>query len=252
MHAGPVASYDGPVPRLDRSLRCSEEREPIGQAGGGGVKTTAPWVLPRRPHTPDYTEPRRVERCRSGRFGAVSKTVVRASVPWVRIPPSPPELPLRTCLSIFRRLFDSSRHVGACQGVTPSTRQGTVVSGTPDRLWRPDQRSSEVHHHGLRPCPTAHKQNQQHRVLTAGSCAQLSEPQNDCGEGDDGETVAGGLLMAGGHASELLQPGKAALDQVAPGIQVPVSLDLLVRDGLFGMTATAPLPAMVSRIPSRS
>ena len=32
-------------------------------------------------------------------IGTVSKTVVRASVPWVRIPPSPPSSPQRVCRS---------------------------------------------------------------------------------------------------------------------------------------------------------
>src|SRR5437879_4912536 len=37
-------------------------------------------------------------------IGTVSKTVVRASVPWVRIPPSPPASPASTFLWLLERL----------------------------------------------------------------------------------------------------------------------------------------------------
>jgi len=51
---------------------------------------------------------------------------------------------------------------------------------------------------------------------------QLSQPQDDGGEGDDGEIVSGGLFEAGCDAAELFELGEAALDQVTLGVEVLV------------------------------
>jgi hypothetical protein len=53
-------------------------------------------------------------------------------------------------------------------------------------------------------------------------CGHLSEPQDDGGESDDGEVVARGFLEAGGDASELLELGEAAFDEMALGVEVAV------------------------------
>ena len=41
--------------------------------------------------------------------------------------------------------------------------------------------------------------------LSVRLCGQLPQPERDCGDGDDGEVVAGGFFEAGGDAAELLE-----------------------------------------------
>lgn len=58
-------------------------------------------------------------------------------------------------------------------------------------------------------------------------CGQLFEPQDGGGDGDDGEEVAGGLLVAGGDTAELLEFGEATLDQVAFLVELSMERMLL-------------------------
>src|SRR5260370_12615868 len=43
-------------------------------------------------------------------------------------------------------------------------------------------------------------------------CGQLSQPEDGCGDGDDGEIVVGSFFEAGGDASELLELAEAACE----------------------------------------
>src|SRR3712207_5565479 len=49
-----------------------------------------------------------------------------------------------------------------------------------------------------------------------------SEPEDDGGDGDDGEVVASGLLIARRHAAELLELADAAFDEMTFLVEVPV------------------------------
>src|SRR3954468_8335956 len=60
------------------------------------------------------------------------------------------------------------------------------------------------------------------RPCSARRCGQLPEPEDDCSERDDGGVVARRLLVAGGDATELLELGKAALDQMPLLVEVAV------------------------------
>ena len=69
---------------------------------------------------------------------------------------------------------------------------------------------------GLRAEPTAAILESRTLRSSPRSCGRLPDPEDGCGEGDDGEVVPGGLLVAGSDAPELLEPAEAVLDQVAP------------------------------------
>ena len=56
---------------------------------------------------------------------------------------------------------------------------------------------------------------------------QLPEPQDGGGDGDDGEELASGLLVASGDAADLLELGKAALDEVSFLVELAVERRLL-------------------------
>src|SRR5688572_29792397 len=50
----------------------------------------------------------------------------------------------------------------------------------------------------------------------------FAEPEDDGGDDQDGAVVGGAFGVAGGQGAELLEPGEAALDDVAAGIDLPV------------------------------
>src|SRR5260370_19976889 len=53
-------------------------------------------------------------------------------------------------------------------------------------------------------------------------CGQLSQPEDGCGDGDDGEIVVGSFFEAGGDASELLELAEAAFEEMAWGVEMGV------------------------------
>jgi hypothetical protein len=78
-----------------------------------GARVAAPWRLPGA----RGVSIRRAAACHGEvpewPIGAVSKTVVRVSVPWVRIPPSPPASPAQTAVAVWAsesaRIFSGLR-----------------------------------------------------------------------------------------------------------------------------------------------
>jgi hypothetical protein len=58
-------------------------------------------------------------------------------------------------------------------------------------------------------------------------CGQLPEPQDDGGDGNDGEVVLCGLFVSCGDTPELLEPGEAAFDQLPQSIKVLIQRILL-------------------------
>jgi hypothetical protein len=50
----------------------------------------------------------------------------------------------------------------------------------------------------------------------------FAKPQHDGGDDQDGPVVGGSFGVAGGQPAELLEAGEAALDDVAPGMDLRV------------------------------
>jgi hypothetical protein len=73
------------------------------------------------------------------------------------------------------------------------------------------------------------------------SCGHLSDPWDNDGQGDDGKIVPGCLLVSGGDPAKLLKFAETAFDEVPLGVELLVErVYLRVRNGLLGITATAP------------
>lgn len=84
-------------------------------------------------------------------------------------------------------------------------------------------------------------------------CEHLSDPQDGCCDCYDGKIVSGCLVESCRDASELLELGEAAFDQVTLGIEVFFDRGVVrARDGLLGMTAMARLSAISRRRGSAS